>query len=195
MIDEQNGNKVPENQHSTKNVASLNAMVTLNVTRPFLFLLSFVPAGFLFAGVDYQFEKHFTLEEANALIPAVRRLFAHVQAMLVVKPAAESGNGKSRSGNGNGNGSGNGHGDTTPQDRDNPDYSNLTLEERKQAATELLNSISRQGIVIQDFRRGLIDFPSLRDGQEVFLCYELADGNSIQFFHDLDAGYAGREPL
>lgn len=149
--------------------------------------------------VDFRFEKHFTLEEANALIPAIRRVFEHVHAILDIgsgtgglksndPPAGSKGNGAAGN-NGNGNGNGVAH---APAKND---YSQLSCEERKRAASALLDTLGRQGIVLQDFTRGLIDFPSVRDGEEILLCYELADGDEIQFFHGLDTGYAGRQPL
>jgi hypothetical protein len=49
-------------------------------------------------------------------------------------------------------------------------------------------------IVLRDLDRGLIDFPSLREGREVYLCWVEGE-DDIAFWHDLDAGYAGRQPL
>jgi hypothetical protein len=49
-------------------------------------------------------------------------------------------------------------------------------------------------IVLRDLERGLIDFPSIRDGREVYLCWEEGE-DRIEFWHDLEAGYAGRQPL
>lgn len=57
-----------------------------------------------------------------------------------------------------------------------------------------LVSIQERGVVIKDFDRGLVDFPHMRDGQEVFLCWEL-DEPDIAFWHHIDDGYAGRERL
>src|SRR4051794_19101117 len=52
----------------------------------------------------------------------------------------------------------------------------------------------RRGIVLRDLDRGLIDFPSIREGREVYLCW--IDGEpDIAFWHELDAGYAGRRAL
>jgi hypothetical protein len=49
-------------------------------------------------------------------------------------------------------------------------------------------------IVLRDLDRGLVDFPAIRDGQEVYLCW--VDGEEdIGFWHELDAGYAGRHEL
>ncbi|MDB6030196.1 MAG: hypothetical protein JWM16_534, partial [Verrucomicrobiales bacterium] len=49
-------------------------------------------------------------------------------------------------------------------------------------------------IQIKDLDRGLIDFPAILHGKEVFLCWE-QDEEDIEFWHDLNSGYAGREPL
>lgn len=133
----------------------------------------------------YQFKRHFTLDEANALIPEVRATFQAVFALLegaqkqveagpVVRRVAPPG--------------GNGHKAPAPSVPDDP-------QRKVDLANALVGGLTEHGIVVQDWRRGLIDFPSLRDGREVFLCYELADGDRIRFFHDTDAGYAGREPL
>jgi hypothetical protein len=54
--------------------------------------------------------------------------------------------------------------------------------------------LDRRGIVLRDLDRGLIDFPALRDGREVYLCW--VDGEpDIGFWHELDAGYQGRQKL
>lgn len=136
----------------------------------------------------FMFEKHFTLEEANSLLPALRELFRRVHQLLDAAPSEPAVHGPHHNGNGhaNGNGNGNGLGKAGPA---------LTPEQRVAAANEMLKSVAARGIVIQDWRRGLIDFPSIRNGEEVFLCYELADGPQIRFFHEIDAGYAGRQPL
>jgi hypothetical protein len=49
-------------------------------------------------------------------------------------------------------------------------------------------------IVLRDLDRGLVDFPALRDGREVFLCWEEGE-DEVGYWHDLDAGYGGRKPL
>jgi hypothetical protein len=49
-------------------------------------------------------------------------------------------------------------------------------------------------IVLRDLDRGLIDFPSMRDGREVYLCWEEGE-ERIEFWHDVEAGFAGRRPL
>ena len=53
---------------------------------------------------------------------------------------------------------------------------------------------AKREIQIKDFDRGLIDFPAILAGREVFLCWE-QDEEDIEFWHDLNSGYAGRERL
>jgi hypothetical protein len=57
-----------------------------------------------------------------------------------------------------------------------------------------LEEFRTREIVIKDLDRGLIDFPAIIGGREVFLCWE-KDEDDIEFWHDLDSGYAGRERL
>ena len=59
---------------------------------------------------------------------------------------------------------------------------------------ELLVEFDSRQIQIKDIERGLIDFPAVIGGREVFLCWE-KDEDDIEFWHDLDTGYAGRQPL
>jgi len=54
--------------------------------------------------------------------------------------------------------------------------------------------LRRREIVLRDLDRGLIDFPSMRDGAEVYLCWQV-DEDEISFWHELEAGFAGRRPL
>ena len=49
-------------------------------------------------------------------------------------------------------------------------------------------------VVLRDLDRGLVDFPSIRDGREVFLCWEEGE-DEVAYWHDLDAGYGGRRRL
>ncbi len=66
----------------------------------------------------------------------------------------------------------------------------LALVEVSRAVGEL----EAMDIVLRDLDRGLIDFPSIRDGHEVYLCW-LLDEDEIGFWHEPDAGFAGRRPL
>jgi hypothetical protein len=57
-----------------------------------------------------------------------------------------------------------------------------------------IQEIQALGCLVKDLDMGLVDFPALRDGQEVYLCYRLGD-ERIAFWHGADEGYAGRKPL
>ncbi len=50
-------------------------------------------------------------------------------------------------------------------------------------------------IVLRDVSRGLIDFPAMRDGVEVYLCWLVDDEESIGYWHEPEAGFGGRRPL
>ena len=57
-----------------------------------------------------------------------------------------------------------------------------------------LREFHQREIQIKDLDRGLIDFPAIIGGKEVFLCWE-QDEEDIEFWHDLESGYGGRERL
>ena len=54
--------------------------------------------------------------------------------------------------------------------------------------------LEKLGIAIKSFDEGLIDFPSHRDGREVFLCWKHGE-ESVEYWHEPDKGYAGRQPI
>ena len=59
---------------------------------------------------------------------------------------------------------------------------------------QLLGEFQKRQILLKDLRRGLVDFPAIIDGREVFFCWEQGE-DDIEFWHELDGGYAGRERL
>ena len=60
--------------------------------------------------------------------------------------------------------------------------------------SEAVQEIQLMGVHIKDFRTGLVDFPYDRDGRIVYLCWKL-DEDEIGWWHETDAGFAGRQPL
>lgn len=58
----------------------------------------------------------------------------------------------------------------------------------------LVHAILETGALIKDINIGLLDFPALRDGREVYLCWQYGEGE-IAFWHEVDAGFAGRQPI
>jgi hypothetical protein len=63
------------------------------------------------------------------------------------------------------------------------------------ALRSALVELQEMEIVLRDLERGLVDFPTLRDGREVYLCWVEREEDAIGYWHDLDAGFAGRQPL
>ena len=69
--------------------------------------------------------------------------------------------------------------------------------ERARAAIEValgFEQLERLDIVVRDLERGLVDFPALIDGHEVYLCW-LLDEPAVGHWHGVEAGFAGRRPL
>ena len=60
---------------------------------------------------------------------------------------------------------------------------------------EWVAGLELMGVQIKDYERGLVDFPSMRDGRVVLLCWQLGEGESIEWWHEAEAGFAGRQPL
>ena len=81
---------------------------------------------------------------------------------------------------------------------DLPDPRMTALEKQAQRTADELDAFQAEleslGIQLKDRRIGLIDFPSELDGRRVLLCWRLGEP-SVQFWHDEDAGFAGRQPL
>jgi hypothetical protein len=122
--------------------------------------------------------KYFTSEEANRALPQVRSLVtqimqareAIIQAQPDLWPMLEKsiGNGGSKKA-----------GDL------------LTEFQRIERGIKILQEI---GCVLKDMSIGLVDFPALRDGREVLLCWKF-DEPEVMFWHDLQSGYQGRKRL
>ena len=61
-------------------------------------------------------------------------------------------------------------------------------------AAKALQTLEEIGLVIRDPASGLVDFPAIRDGREVFLCWRLGE-ESVAWFHPPETGFAGRQPI
>jgi hypothetical protein len=124
--------------------------------------------------------KIFTLEEANALLPTVRGVLVQIQRankrLSVFRSQARQASEAAETGGGG--------------LADGPLYANLLIK-----LTELMNNLESLGVQLKDLERGLVDFPSLRDGRVVLLCWQIGEGDQLEWWHDVDAGFAGRTPL
>ena len=124
--------------------------------------------------------KLFSVDEANALIPQLRDLLARVRAererMLEMKPELEKG--QSQKG--------------YPNDWGTPRGAEYI--EILDAFQQAMKAIEDLGVLVKDFNIGLCDFPHKRDGRVVYLCWKL-DEDEVSWWHDVDTGFAGRQPL
>jgi hypothetical protein len=122
-------------------------------------------------------ERHYTLEQAVAALPWVRERLERLreaQAQLTEKEARDA---LEEAAPGNGGGE-----------------PGQVVSEGFLELRSALRELQEMEIVLRDLDRGLVDFPSLREGREVYLCWEEGE-NEVAFWHDADSGYAGREPL
>jgi hypothetical protein len=67
-------------------------------------------------------------------------------------------------------------------------------EKTAEHLVEIMNRIQETGVVVKDLETGLVDFPSLLEGEEIYLCWKLGE-DRIAFWHGIDEGFAGRKPI
>ena len=70
-----------------------------------------------------------------------------------------------------------------------PDYQQL-----RNRLVELLTSITTLGIFVKDIEKGLVDFPAVIEGRDIFICW-MAGETKARYWHEIDSGFAGRQPL
>ena len=123
--------------------------------------------------------KLFTVDEANALIPRVRGIVGRIQTMYErlgeFRGAAKEAATASEYGGGMKGGGA---------------YVK-TLYEVGKLTTELHDL----GVQLKDYSNGLVDFPCMRGDRVVLLCWQMGEGDEIEWWHDVEAGFAGRRPL
>ena len=130
-------------------------------------------------------ERVFTPEQANALLPELRRLLAdlieHRRALADARRRRRDLAAKV---------AGNGGGLDPAAVAD--------LDERVAAALQgvarSVNAVHALGVQVKDADEGLVDFPAERRGEPVYLCWRLGE-DEVAYWHDLDSGYVGRQPL
>jgi len=130
-------------------------------------------------------ERVFTLEEANAAVielrPVVEEMVEHGQ-RLAQAQARQRKLVTRIAGNG---------GDMQPSDLGELAE---TIQAEADAIAVCAERIDDAGAQIKSLEEGLLDFPSLRDGELVLLCWKLGEGE-IEYWHGMEEGFAGRKPL
>jgi hypothetical protein len=121
--------------------------------------------------------RHFTRAEANALLPQLNALLSQLREAKdeLTDEEAHQALGDAAPSNGGGG--------------EGRQVGVAFLEVRR-----LLGTLEEAGIVLRDIDRGLVDFPSVVDGREIYLCWELGE-DEVGYWHELEGGYGGREPL
>jgi len=122
--------------------------------------------------------KYFTLQQANEALDSIRPWMDEIQTIrqqiLVHQPEIWSVMEKS-AGNGG-----------------NPTLSRLVTSFDR--LDELVHSVQDSGALIKDINTGLLDFPAMKEGREVYLCWKYGE-DDIRFWHEVEAGFAGRQPI
>jgi hypothetical protein len=120
----------------------------------------------------------FTLSEARSLIPKLRRLLARVsterETLLDMRSELDRARENAEYGGGSLMG---------------PTYLKHLI-----AFSEAVQEVELLGVLVKDFRTGLVDFPYEREGRIIYLCWK-PDEEEIGWWHETDSGFAGRQPL
>jgi hypothetical protein len=127
--------------------------------------------------MELRFKKHYTREEARAMLPEIRRWLERLNRLRKDVEKFEQ--------------------RLSQMAAQNYDIGGETVNDWIRALAdmqEVLVEFQRREIIIKDLDRGLVDFPAIIGGREVFLCWE-SDEDDIEFWHDLESGFAGRERL
>ncbi len=124
------------------------------------------------------FRRYFTVAEANALIPELQKQLLRLQAMLerLREEFGEQAQQVVRLEQRNGH---------------PPDWEPSPIAEAIHKAVDELHAL---GVILRDVEHGIVDFPHLRDGREVFLCWRLGE-ERVRYWHELDTGFSARKPL
>jgi hypothetical protein len=123
-------------------------------------------------------QRVFTLSEARSLMPRLRKLLAAVtterEQLLDLRVEIDRAREKADQGGGSPYGAA---------------YLSHLIK-----FSEAVQEVEYLGVLVKDFRTGLVDFPFEREGRIVYLCWR-PDEDEIGWWHEIDAGFAGRRPL
>jgi hypothetical protein len=121
--------------------------------------------------------RHYSLEEASALLPEVAALIQHMRSARDRLGDADARAALAAAGGSNGGG-----------------QPGRTVSQGFLELRDAMIWLRDREIVLRDLDQGLVDFPTLRGGAEVYLCWREGE-DEIAFWHEPEAGFAGRRPL
>jgi hypothetical protein len=121
--------------------------------------------------------RHYSLDEATALLPWVQEQLGRMRSARDRLGDSDARAALAAAGQGNGGG--------TP---------GRLVSEGFLELREAMLELRGLEVVLRDLDRGLVDFPALRDGEEIYLCWQEGEPE-IGFWHDPEAGFGGRRPL
>jgi hypothetical protein len=127
--------------------------------------------------MKHRFDKHYTRDEARALLPQIRKWLERLNQLRQVLERNEK--------------------QLDALMKEGHDAGGQTVNDQVRTLAdvqEILAGFQHRQIVIKDLERGLVDFPAIIGGNEVFLCWE-QDEEDVEFWHDLESGFGGRERL
>ena len=131
-------------------------------------------------------EPIFTPEEANAALGGLRPLVeAMVDAKRVLDEAQEERDAAARSGS---------PGTAAEFRRPSSRRPTRPSRRRRRELATAIGQVQAQGVLVKDLDSGLVDFPAKRDGEDILLCWQLGE-DEVAFWHGLEDGFAGRQPL
>jgi hypothetical protein len=122
-------------------------------------------------------DRHYTVEQANAALDFVTERVERLRAARVQLGDEEARAALNEAGPTNGGGS-----------------AGRVVSEAFLELQRALGDLQEMEIVLRDLDSGLVDFPALREGREIYLCWQEGE-DEVAFWHDTDTGFAGREPL
>jgi hypothetical protein len=129
--------------------------------------------------------RHFTVAEANATLPYVRAIVRDVTELAHELRERHERLAHHRPDRG---------GVPSPAHQEELDRAEEEIERGEERLREYERELRQIGVELKDYFTGLIDFPTLRDGREVYLCWRLGEPE-VAHWHEIEAGFAGRQKL
>jgi hypothetical protein len=129
--------------------------------------------------------KFFTPAQANAALPYVRAIVQDITRLAQELRDRHERLSRLKSGR---------RGRLSEQHQEELDQAEAEFERGQERMREFENELRQIGVELKDYFTGLIDFPCLRDGRIVYLCWRLGEPE-VAHWHELEAGFAGRQKL